>query len=304
MSTYTKTYAITTPSIQISTDAKFRDQGLFISDSLEAGGIVKQSSAGTQIDWTTVTYPTGSLTSKGYEIRATTDSFTPIYFKIEYGSGYNTNMLGLWVQMGTGYDSTGALTGILTSRMPVAGANGYGGTLAGRIFVSATTGRWTIAQVQDASNYDYALACGFQRETDASGVDIEGDAVCYGMWNFNSSWGQPASSLQTGEMIINASKKIVCADTKTPPSILRVKSVKRDSSNNPVFQGWCNGTSRPWPLRDWVCTRHAEITWNTAWSTTILGSSRTYIPCYGNTTTAAYWGYTAPEAFTWSHRYE
>jgi hypothetical protein len=309
MATYTKTYAVTTPGIRVDSDADFRDQGLFISDSLTSAGFLKTADTG-QVDWATVTRNVVANTSSGYEVRVTNDAFTDVYVRIDYGIGYtNGPCLGFWLTMGYGTDGAGRILGSpsnTTMGIPTLcsnGASGYSSNVAGRIFVSATASRFTIMQQEDI-NKDYGLAFGFQRETDGTGADIEGDAALFSVWNYQQTWGVNRTGItSTGHGEVILSPHVGQLHHTYAPSILRVARVKRDASHNPQFQCYANGSSRFWPYRDVVVLRGGEVTWQNSQALTVLGSSITYMPVF-QSSAAGYFPYTPPEAFTWMMRYD
>jgi hypothetical protein len=81
-------------------------------------GLVQTGDTG-QINWTTVLAPLAINTSQGYEIWRFADTMqatTPVFFKIEYGSGGAVNNPSLWLTVGSGSNGTGSLTGVTTIR--------------------------------------------------------------------------------------------------------------------------------------------------------------------------------------------
>lgn len=118
-----------TENIQMGTDADFRSWGQNLSNAIQAVGLVKTADTG-QVDWTTVTKPAGITTSAGYEIYKFNDSLaasSPIYFRVDYGTGSNANTVPrVWLTVGTGSNGAGVITGpqssinILVSSGPTA----------------------------------------------------------------------------------------------------------------------------------------------------------------------------------------
>ena len=97
-----------------TSDATFRAWGKGMSDQLTAVGLAKTADTG-QIDWATVARPTTN--TWGYEIRRMSDSLdtaSPIFIKIEYGTGGAVTRPGLRISTGTGSNGAGTLTGLLT----------------------------------------------------------------------------------------------------------------------------------------------------------------------------------------------
>lgn len=95
------------------TDANFRIYGKELSDKLQAmSGLTKTADTG-QINWTTVTRA-GINSDAGYEIYYLNDSIhstSPIYFKIYYGTGAATTNHRLRIEVATGSNGSGTLTG-------------------------------------------------------------------------------------------------------------------------------------------------------------------------------------------------
>jgi len=102
-----------------SSDALFRIWGKAVSDTLSAGGFIQTADTG-QIDWATVTKPSGYNTAQGYEIWRSNDavgSLHNFYFKIEYGSGGATfTQPAIWITVGWGSNGSGTLTGNASTR--------------------------------------------------------------------------------------------------------------------------------------------------------------------------------------------
>lgn len=114
--------SFTNTPIDHTSDAGFRAWGSELSGQLTSVGTTSscltQTADTGQINWTTVTRP-GANTAGGYEIWQLTDSLgisSPIYLKIEYGTGSTTTAPGMWVTVGTGTNGAGTLTGSTSTR--------------------------------------------------------------------------------------------------------------------------------------------------------------------------------------------
>ena len=86
-----------------------------LSTALQAVGLVKTSDTG-QIDWATVTVPVGVNTSRGFEIYRLNDSLQstyPIFFRFDFGTGNVVGAAGLRIQVGTGTNGAGVLSGVM-----------------------------------------------------------------------------------------------------------------------------------------------------------------------------------------------
>lgn len=117
----------TTAAIQ-DTDANFRIWGKELSDKLQAmsstPGLVKTGDTG-QIDWTTVTRAAVN-SDAGYEVYYLNDSLHgtgPIYFKIYYGAGSNVAFFRIRVEVGTGSNGSGTITGTIASVRTITASN-------------------------------------------------------------------------------------------------------------------------------------------------------------------------------------
>ncbi|MBX3288446.1 MAG: hypothetical protein KF855_03780 [Acidobacteria bacterium] len=107
----TDTQNLTTSST--ITDEQFQAIVSFISDALDAGGMNKTADIG-QVDPDTVTFPGSNNSEGGYEIRAFDDSLTgtaPVAIKLSYRRGSSAAQFQLGVQIGSGSDGSGNITG-------------------------------------------------------------------------------------------------------------------------------------------------------------------------------------------------
>src|SRR5690606_4107061 len=102
--------------IRHDSDEMFREWGSRLSSELANAGLVQTPDTG-QINWASVTRP-GSNSVAGYEIWRFDDALqgtAPVFLKLSYGTGNNTNGPRLTLQVGTGSDGSGNLTGTLSS---------------------------------------------------------------------------------------------------------------------------------------------------------------------------------------------
>jgi hypothetical protein len=105
------TYSTNT-RIRQDSDETFREWGSEINTALTTIGLVQTADTG-QINWTTVTRAAAS-SDAGYEIWYMNDSLhstKPIYIKLIYGSAGTTSRGRLKVEVGTGSDGAGNITG-------------------------------------------------------------------------------------------------------------------------------------------------------------------------------------------------
>lgn len=81
-------------------------------------GLTQTADTG-QINTSTVTIP-GVSTSAGYAIFSFNDSAqatTPVFFKIEFGTGGNTTSPDIWITVGTGSNGSGTINGVVMTRV-------------------------------------------------------------------------------------------------------------------------------------------------------------------------------------------
>lgn len=104
-----------------STDAMFRAWASFV-DSAMLLGLIATADTG-QINLVTVSKPAAASTSQGYKIYRTNDGLTPVYIKVEFGSGSNIAYPSMWITIGTGTDGAGTINGtVLLARTQIVNA--------------------------------------------------------------------------------------------------------------------------------------------------------------------------------------
>jgi hypothetical protein len=130
-----------------NTNAEFQNWGKQISDAIANCGIIKESDAnvGTQIDWSTVAAPSAAHQSRGYEIYKFNDAIqatTPVYFKLEYGSGATAPVPALWLTVGSGANTSGNVTGNTTTRQQITSATATSNVSS---YYSGANGRFVMS---------------------------------------------------------------------------------------------------------------------------------------------------------------
>lgn len=126
-----------TSVVDHTSDAGFRTWGAEFHASLVSIGLTLTSDTG-QINWTTVTRSAASNTTAGYEIWRFNDSLqstTPIFLKIEFGTGATANQPLIWITIGNGSNGSGTLTGLTSARIATsnAGSTSYGVTVTSTV---------------------------------------------------------------------------------------------------------------------------------------------------------------------------
>lgn len=117
------TTATTTTVIDQSTDAAFRTWVAEIITALVTTCGVTQTADTGQINTATVTRAAIN-TAAGYVIlrfNDTAQSTSPIFIKLEFGSGSATTEPSMWITVGTGSNGSGTLTGTTTTRQNIVG---------------------------------------------------------------------------------------------------------------------------------------------------------------------------------------
>lgn len=103
-----------------STDALFRAWAYAIHTAILACGWAQSSSAGTQINFATVSKPVAANDYPGYAVYYATDAIaatTPLYMRLDFGQcNTPSNQVGLKIQIGLGgVDTSGNLTGVVSA---------------------------------------------------------------------------------------------------------------------------------------------------------------------------------------------
>jgi len=94
-----------------TTAALFRAWCSFIHNAFMLGFVNVVDAA--QIDLTSVAMPSGSATIMGFKIYKTNDALTPVYFKVEFGSGGAQGQPAIYITIGTAYIVGGTLSGVI-----------------------------------------------------------------------------------------------------------------------------------------------------------------------------------------------
>lgn len=171
------TTATTSNLFNPTTDAGFRAICSSIHTMLNSlGGFFVQTSDTGQINLATVTHPTVASTMQGYECYTFTDSIGSLAVKVEYGSG--TVVTGNWsfgmaVTIGTGFDGSGNVTGILSARLLSTAGALTSNTTSYPSYCCATTGSfWILVGVGGTGAVTGTAQSffGFARSCDSTGA--------------------------------------------------------------------------------------------------------------------------------------
>lgn len=156
--------------------ANIRAWAQFIEDTLVAtGGWVVTADTGQTLP-SALAATTAGIQKRGYRIYRMSDALqatSPVFMRIDYGSGIVSASPGFWVTIGTGSDGAGNITGTL---LPI-GSNPMVGGSAGSIsatnncYGSAAPGRACVGMFIQNSVMGYFMVFSIERSKDATGAD-------------------------------------------------------------------------------------------------------------------------------------
>lgn len=177
-----------------ATNTAFRDWGSGIANGFNDAGWVQVTATG-QVDWSTVSVNASATTSWGFEIWRMNDSLqatSPVYLRIDYGSGSAVNTPRAWLQLGSGV-SDNVLTGIISGQLPCSptansGANTWG------TFYCGSNGHIAYCGAPQSAN---GWAFGIERTHDAAGADT-GEGVLLLGTTGSAAWYQQYWNCKTG----------------------------------------------------------------------------------------------------------
>lgn len=118
-----------------SNTTDFRIWGQNIASLFTGAGLVKTADTG-QIDWTTVSMPASVNSNAGYEIYRFDDTLqatVPIFIKITYGMGNNGQTIRLILEVGSGTNGSGTITGVGAGQsftIPTASSTPFGNNVS------------------------------------------------------------------------------------------------------------------------------------------------------------------------------
>ena len=247
----------------LSNDAEFRAYVAMIHDSFIAFGWVQASDTG-QIDPTTVARPGTANTDAGYMIWRMNDALqatSPFFCKVFFGVGSTTSTPRLKVEIATGTNGAGTLTGNISTQQTLGGSTGT----ASNSYFSGSSSRFQLAMWP--SNGQLWRFLSIERDRNSSGVETGDGAniLCYG----NIAWvsqfipkttlGVPAP-IETKVCTLISSQTSQSAGGNTGVGVVRpVMGVLR----NPMI-GWL------------ICSR-ADFTSEVTNAISLYGVSRTYL---------------------------
>ena len=194
------TTATTSTPVSNASSATFRLWGLENNTQLLAVGLTQTADTG-QINWATVALPGTINTIAGFEIyrfNDTLQSTSPVFIKIDYGTGSSVAVPLAAITIGQGSNGSGTLTGTLSTRVAVSVATPSSAVTNATSFwcYNATAGFLGIGWKYGINSVSVAasVACGgitLERSCDTSGAST-GDAVLL-MSSINNTTAGPQS---------------------------------------------------------------------------------------------------------------
>lgn len=188
----------------IDTDAKFRSWASAINTAILGCGLVDAGDSG-QIDLTTVSQPGASDTYQGYKVYAFNDTLqgtTPIFVKVEFGSGGASDRPALRVTVGRATNGAGTLSGAsVTKTLKPGGSKASGNTLpyfiSGRC--SGANGHLAVCVNSDPSSDNYGYFFSIERPKTVDGTDTsDGFLFCAASPFLVYAVAKPASGTGAG----------------------------------------------------------------------------------------------------------
>lgn len=263
-------------------DATFRAWGKSISDCIQAAALTKHTDTG-QIDWTTVARPAINSYA-GYEIlKFTTDTASSLgcYIKLEYGQGSTLAYPALRIQVGTGTNGSGTLTGTTGTQRALVSTNiGISGTA----YCSGGDGRfcfvgpWTAGDSNSASLRNTILIV--ERIRDSAGAP-----TANGIYTFFTATTS-SSSACFAQSIRNGSAQTIVADqigAKVPNQTTNFGGDYYLNTHHPYDQGFGN------PIISNLFYFHTDLNAGTDITVPMYGTNRTYKPLGRNAVPATSW---------------
>ena len=167
-----------------STDTLFRAWATFIHSIFMLGFVNVTDAA--QLDLTTVLKPAATQTSMGFKVYRTNDGLTPVFIKVEFGSGAAVLQPSIWITVGTTYTVGGTMTGvILLPRLQLTNTtndiinphvcfgSGANNRVCFALFTSVTTGPFWFS---------------FERRKDANISDVDTGILLDGGLSTSAHW--------------------------------------------------------------------------------------------------------------------
>lgn len=258
-----------------SSDAAFRAWGSELSGKLAAAGLVQTADTG-QINWTSVTRA-GTNSNAGYEVWRMDDTMqgsAPVFLKLFYGTASTTATPRLQLQVGTGSDGSGNLTGVTTSITTISTTT-IGSTATPRqSYLCVEDGFVGLVHKAEGSNTAGMAFSGFVlcRSCATDGTP-NGDALFILRHNASST-----ITTQGTNQSLNFIDSIAYTSSNQPACLIPGDEVTSVAGSDLQAHLFFMIKRRVAPVAGLCATYVAEISEGTTFETTLIGSTpRTYL---------------------------
>jgi hypothetical protein len=266
------TTATWSSSWEHSSDATFRTWGDKLSTELQNCGLVQTADTG-QINWTTVTRP-GTTTNAGYEVFYLNDSLhatSPIYIKLYYGTAGVADRPRIQVEVGTGSNGSGTITGTAKTAVVTCGAaNSVGGTTSYASYVCVVSGFvGVLHKLTHGSHFGLCIS----RTVDTTGAATSlGANVTVGSSSVQLNQNLRFTATAAAYSATNGVTQAVPNQPGATPA-----DTGDGAGNYQVYLSW-GGWPAVGPIVGWCAVRGVEFPAGTTFSVALVGSTaRTYI---------------------------
>lgn len=266
------TTSIFSEAPDMGSDALFRAWGSAISTNLATVGLVQTADTG-QIDWTSVTLSGGGV--DGYEIWEFSDALqatAPVFIKIGYGNANLSFVPGVYVQIGTGSDGSGGLTGPQTTGWEQIGYTNQGGSALSRVCKMAYNGgSFAFLGFDDTYFGTPQMFTAISRTYDNSGAY---DAAGIQFYRFPST-GQPQLYTQAINFVTGSALTI---DGRGNYSMIPGAQASTTVSGDPQVYAHFASLPQTKIIPGMVTVNATDVAVNTTFSVAVAGStSRSYV---------------------------
>jgi hypothetical protein len=252
------------------TDAHFRAWAQFVEDTIvTTGGWVVTGDTG-QTTIGTQTHPTLANEKRGYRVYRMADALqatSPVFMRIDYGSGSGANIPAVWITLGTGSNGTGTITGPGMAIIQF-GANTSNNATATNSYGSASTNRFCVGMLTSGSNIGW-FCVGVERTKDSNGLDTGDGLIVLG-------------SLSSGGGAAGHSQFVNLLSVSQPAAetgwcyVLSGNNPSTFNSNVGVSLVIPFAGSALQPGMNFAVTRSSDFAGGATFSLTVYGNARTY----------------------------
>lgn len=193
-------------------DSDFRAWGSVLSTQL-SNMLTRVTTTG-DINWTTVTKPSGGGTYQGFEVyrfNDTAQTTHPIFLKFEYGSGSNSTTIGLRLTIGKSCDAAGNIGNILLPATTILTAISSGSGSVFNCYMSNGSGSSLALSITPSNNNSVGLLLIERAVNSNATINGEGLYVAFKTANYTNnftshfiSYSATTSNTVTGKGIFPA----------------------------------------------------------------------------------------------------